>query len=349
MELKAQALDRLLEALAPVLSAEIDRMAGETREALEQGFQQQLQAAVRDAETATKTAADAQLQRAIAETRETARAQVSEELEKQFQQALEEAANQLKSDFAAERARLKDQLNQWRIFAEAHRQLGEASSQPEMLARFLRLAEPFAGGLAIYVTKADGLALWKGRGNTVFPEIISEETRDPESYFRTICVRGKTVAAVCAAPPFKAEALEFLGSSMERAIEVFGLKLRAPVPKPIVASETTVAVSPAPSAVQAEPATDDQKLHAEARKTARLLVSEIKLYHEQELNEGRENSDIYQRLQKEIDLGREMYMHRVPKPVLASRDYFHEELVRILGENDASRLGVTYPGPINNV
>ena len=248
MELKTQALDRLLEALGPVLSVEIDRVVSETRGALEQEFQQRLEAAVRDAEDAARNAAGVQLQRAIAETRDATRQQVSEELETRFRQTLEDSANQLKSDFAAEQARLKEQINQWRIFAEIQRQLGEASSQPEMLARFLRLAEPFAGGLALYVTKADGLALWKARGNTIFPEIISEETRDPESYFRTISVRGKTVAAVCAAPPFKAEALEFLGSSMERAIEVFGLKLRAPAPKPVVASETTVAVSPAPAA-----------------------------------------------------------------------------------------------------
>jgi hypothetical protein len=112
------------------------------------------------------------------------------------------------------------------VFAEIQRQLAEASSQPEILARFLRLAEPFAEGLAVYIAKADGLALWKGRGKA-FPEIISKETTDPDSFFKTITVRGKTVAAVYAAPRFNAETLDFLGSAMERAIEVFGLKLRA--------------------------------------------------------------------------------------------------------------------------
>ena len=101
-------------------------------------------------------------------------------------------------------------------------------------------------------------------------------------------------------------------------------------------------------AVPAELSADDQKVHAEARRTARLLVSEIKLYHEQELENGRQSGDIYRRLQKEIDLGREMYTHRVPSGVLASHDYFHEELVRILGGNDPSRLGPAYPGPINS-
>ena len=52
-------------------------------------------------------------------------------------------------------------------------------------------------------------------------------------------------------------------------------------------------------------------------------------------------------LQKEIDHGREMYNQQVPVSA-GSRDYFHEELVRILTENDASLLGEAYPGPMNS-
>ena len=364
MELKTQALDRLLEALSPALSAELDRVVQETQENLEKEFQKRLQSAVRDAESAAQSAAAAELKRAVAEAAETTKKKVTEELEKQFAAKLADTTAQLQKqassdraqiqeERAAERQRLQEQLDQWRVFAETQRQLAEASSQPEILSRFLKLAQPFADGLAVYVAKTDGLALWKSRGKGAFPEIISQETTDPESYFKTIIVRGKAVAAICAMPHFKSEALDFLSASLERAIEVFGLKLRAPVPKPAV-SETTAAVSPPPTAAArplqaaAQLGPEDQKAHAEARRTARLLVSEIKLYHEEELQSGRQNGDIYQRLQKEIDLGREMYSHRVPSGVLASHDYFHEELVRILGENDASRLGAAYPGPMHS-
>ena len=81
--------------------------------------------------------------------------------------------------------------------------------------------------LALYVAKSDGLALWKSKGDGVFPQIISKETTDPDSYFSAIAIRGKTVAALCAAPPFKFDALDFLAAALERAIEVFGLKLRS--------------------------------------------------------------------------------------------------------------------------
>ena len=365
MELKTQALDRLLEALTPALTAELDRVAAETREALEQEFQKRLQSAVRDAENEVRSAAEAQLNRAVADgeaqrnravadAREATRKQVTEELEAEFKNKLSETTAQLKSEAASEREPLQRQLEQWRTFAEIQQQLAEASSQSEVLARFLRLARPFAAGLGVYVTKADGLALWKSRGDGAFPEIISQQTTDPESYFRTITVRGKTVAAVSAMPPFKPEALEFLSTSLERAVEVYALRLKTPVPKTAVASEKTVATLNTGNTgntvdtgntgdTAAGP--DDQKAHSEARRIARLLVSEIKLYHEQELRKGREHSDIYERLQKQIDLGRETYSHRVPGSVIAAHDYFHEELVRILGENDVSRLGAAYPGP----
>jgi hypothetical protein len=359
MELKTQALDRVLEALSPALAAEFDRVVAETRQALEQEFQKRLQSAVRDAEAATRSEAETQMVRAVADAREATQKQITEELEKQFSSKLAETTANLKNEASAERARLQEQLDQWRVFAEAQRQLAETSSQSEILARFLKLARPFAAGLALYVTKKDGLALWKSRGEGAFPEIISQETTDPESYFKAVRVRDKIVAAVCGAPPFKSDALDFLSSSLERAIEVFGLRLRVPVPKPVVRSETTVApghpAAPSqPASVAARPPVavagqpDDQKAHADARRVARLLVSEIKLYHEEELREGREHSDIYERLQKEIDLGREMYTHRVAGSVIASHDYFHEELVRILGENDPSLLGATYPGPTNS-
>jgi len=353
MELKTQALDRLLEALTPALTAELDRVVAETREALEQEFQKRLQSAVRDAENEVRSAAEAQLSRAVADAgaqlnravadaREATRKQVTEELEAEFKNKLAETTAQLKSEAASAREPLQRQLEQWRTFAEIQQQLAEASSQTEILARFLRLARPFAAGLGVYVIKADGLALWKSRGDGAFPEIISQQTTDPESYFRALTVRGKTVAAVSAMPPFKSEALEFLSTSLERAIEVYALRLKTPVPKSAVAAEKTVAAANT-GATAAGP--DDQKAHSEARRIARLLVSEIKLYHEQELRKGREHSDIYERLQKEIDRGRETYSHRVPASVIAAHDYFHEELVRILGENDVSRLGAGYPGP----
>lgn len=90
---------------------------------------------------------------------------------------------------------------------------------------------------------------------------------------------------------------------------------------------------------------DEEKLHADAKRFARLLISEIKLYNENAVLDGRENSDLYLRLKGDIDKSREMYENRVSPAVSQKIDYFHDEIVRILGDNDASTLGSDYPGP----
>jgi hypothetical protein len=90
---------------------------------------------------------------------------------------------------------------------------------------------------------------------------------------------------------------------------------------------------------------DEEKLHTEAKRFARLLVSEIKLYNEHHVLEGRENRDLYLRLKRDIDRSREMYEKRVSAQVSRRIDYFHDEIIRILGDNDPSTLGSDYPGP----
>ena len=89
---------------------------------------------------------------------------------------------------------------------------------------------------------------------------------------------------------------------------------------------------------------DERRLHNDARRFARLLVSEIKLYNEQKVNEGRSQGNIYDRLREDIDRSRQMYDKRVAPPVAARHDYFHQELVNTLAEGDPSKLGNSYPG-----
>jgi hypothetical protein len=89
---------------------------------------------------------------------------------------------------------------------------------------------------------------------------------------------------------------------------------------------------------------DERRLHNDARRFARLLVSEIKLYNEKKVQEGRQSGDLYERLREAIDRSREMYDKRVQPPVAAKFDYFHYELVNALADGEADRLGSGYPG-----
>lgn len=89
---------------------------------------------------------------------------------------------------------------------------------------------------------------------------------------------------------------------------------------------------------------EERRLHNDARRFARLLVSEIKLYNEPKVKEGRSRGDIYDRLREDIDRSRQMYDKRVAPPVAARHDYFHQELVNTLAEGDPAKLGGSYPG-----
>lgn len=91
---------------------------------------------------------------------------------------------------------------------------------------------------------------------------------------------------------------------------------------------------------------DERHLHNKARRFAKLLVSEIKLYNEQKVEEGREASDLYERLREAIDRSREMYDKRVQPPVAAKFDYFHYELINTLAEGEENKLGGSYPGAV---
>lgn len=75
-----------------------------------------------------------------------------------------------------------------------------------------------------------------------------------------------------------------------------------------------------------------------AQRYARLLVSEIKLYHEAEVVAGRRERDLMMRLGGEIARARVLYERRVPTHVRDVADHFHAELVRTLANGDESLL-----------
>jgi hypothetical protein len=97
-------------------------------------------------------------------------------------------------------------------------------------------------------------------------------------------------------------------------------------------------MAPPPSAPPRSP--DEDRRHEEAKRFARLLVSEIRLYNEQAVQDGKKARDIYHRLKEDIDRSQEMYEQRVPAEVRANSNYFFEELVRTLADGDPDALGL---------
>lgn len=143
--------------------------------------------------------------------------------------------------------------------------------------------------------------------------------------------------------------------SAEKTFETFGTeagKMDGFVSEPIKTSETASAAPPKSRLsdrnvdLPIEVGEDERRLHNDARRFARLLVSEIKLYNEQKVKEGREAQDLYDRLREAIDRSRDMYDKRVQPPVASKFDYFHYELVSTLAEGEEKKLGGDYPGAV---
>ncbi|MGH9349063.1 MAG: GAF domain-containing protein, partial [Vicinamibacterales bacterium] len=123
--------------------------------------------------------------------------------------------------------------------------------------------------------------------------------------------------------------LEVLARHASRALEamtvhqVTGLSRPRPMPR-------------VPGATPGQAGGGDEEA---ARRYARLLVSEIRMYHEPVVDAGRRARDLRTRLGGEIDRARRLYEERVPPTIRERSDFFEQELVRTLADGDRSLLG----------
>jgi hypothetical protein len=112
-----------------------------------------------------------------------------------------------------------------------------------------------------------------------------------------------------------------------------------PAPPPVFPPPAPVAAGTPVDRAAIEAADPERK---KARKLARLLVSEIKLYNENQIVEGFAAGDLYTHLKEAIDQSLVLFERRVPQDVRTEFDYMHDELVRQLARGDASKLGPQY-------
>jgi hypothetical protein len=115
----------------------------------------------------------------------------------------------------------------------------------------------------------------------------------------------------------------------------------APSPEPAPAPPPPPAAAATPAAPSSLESTDPQ--HRAARKLARLIVSEIKLYDPALATEGLAAGKVYAKLQDQIDQGIALYERRVSEDVRKAFDYMRDEIIRQLAAGDAAKLGPGYP------
>lgn len=171
--------------------------------------------------------------------------------------------------------------------------------------------------------------------NQSSPPSFAGLTADRESVAVPIVMAGQVVAVLYAdqgmsGPPSSAwrSTVEVLASYAARSLEA------------LTAVKAARAMTETPPDANGNNAADSGDEDRAARRYARLLVSEIKLYHEPEVIAGRRQRDLATRLGGEIARARVLYEQRVAAELRQRADYFRDELVRTLAGGDASLLEV---------
>jgi hypothetical protein len=139
---------------------------------------------------------------------------------------------------------------------------------------------------------------------------------------------ARSEPALATVPPPNVEATQTAAVSMTVA-----------PPTPIARTQFTTPVS---NQGMAAPRPVADQAHEKARRFAKLLVEEIKLYNQNKVAEGRARRDLYSRLRDDIEKSRAAYDKRYGESV-KDVDYFTQELVRILADNDRAAMGAGFP------
>lgn len=161
-------------------------------------------------------------------------------------------------------------------------------------------------------------------------------------------------AAASAAAPSVTQTPMAHATQASAPVSAPSLASAAPAMAPVHAAPMVAPAHIAPHAEQAhhteaahhapasQPAHEDEA-HAKARRFAKLLVEEIKLYNQDAVSAGKQAGDLYHRLREPIDKSREAYEKRYGSTPAASGNYFANELVRILADNNIALMGANFP------
>jgi F0F1-type ATP synthase membrane subunit b/b' len=247
--------------------------------------------------------------------------------------------------------------------AAAIREIDSAVTLSQALESLLTHAAAAAGRAAIFLINGDRLKAWKA---TRIPDVdvqTVESSIGGQDLLARAIQAGQSTASSAAlpAPPFARLPPERGGFAVPlmiggRAVAVLYADSGAAAPpagsphiveslvrhaSAVVALRTAMRTLEVLDGGAADAAGADVSDDQGARRYARLLVSEIKLYNEGAVRTGREHRDLLQRLRAEIDRAQRLYEERVPPAVGGRHVYFQQELVQTLADGDPALLGNT--------
>jgi len=201
------------------------------------------------------------------------------------------------------------------------RAIDEARSLTDILDALTMGAAAAATRAAVLLRRTGQWQTWRAIGFS--GDVDARELADRAAM--PLVISGETIGAVYADGGSSAS-VQILARHASRCLES------------MTAFKTARALARQDERRRDESSGDDED--ASAQRYAKLLVSEIKLYHEGDVVAGRRARDLASRLGGEIARARVLYDQRVPPHVRQRGDYFHEELVRTLADGDRGLLEV---------
>ncbi len=335
------------EQLAQAFDTLTTRLRGEIDEHVRRASAELVASAPYDRDPATIEAAQQELERAVAAARLEAH-------EKGLAEGREAGRDEAFREVEQTKVQAPADVDISQL-ADAMRAIDAARSLTEMLDALVRVASRDASGIELWLLRGGQLHRWPttgtdddriaaalstdGIGPIAEASRSNSTVRDEEMLAIPIALDGQVVAVFSANPSARPDTPEFRVEVLELLVRYTARSLEA-----LTACKTARALTQPPVApvADASHAKADQADHSEedisARRYARLLVSEIKLYHEAAVLDGRRDRDLAMRLGGEIARARVMYEQRVPLHVRARTDYFQGELVRTLADGDAGLL-----------
>ena len=205
--------------------------------------------------------------------------------------------------------------------SDAVRAIDEARTLTGVLDALLSAARAEAPGAEIWLLRGGQRHRWHAGA--------ADADAPPMDAGIPLMIAGESIGVVTTAPSDAGtHNVELLTRYAGKALEA------------LTAFKTARALTQQPEPAPVPPGVDLEE-DTSARRYARLLVSEIKLYHEAAVIDGRRDRDLATRLGGEIARARVLYEQRVPPHVRDRADYFRDELVRTLANGDASLLQLT--------
>ena len=193
------------------------------------------------------------------------------------------------------------------------------------------------------------------------------DARESKVYLFPLTARQQVIAMLLAAGSVVPTTVELICGAASLKLEAIAAESVAkqmPVLQPLAASEALhstpfrVLAPSLPGGTSPEPhslperrtwrdlSAEEQKLHLQAQRVARVKVAEMRIFHPGELRTGVSSGSIYAALQEQIDRARTDYRTAFVSKSSTMVDYLHLEMLRSLANDDDRLLGEHYPGPM---